>query len=54
MLYPPLSSPEAPDPAIALPMMSMFEEVAAPHIADPTSKIPKKHKKAHCEENLVN
>jgi hypothetical protein len=44
---PPLSSPEAPSPAIARPIMSMFEDVAAPHNMDPNSKMAKKLRNTH-------
>jgi hypothetical protein len=47
MPYAPLRIPELPKPAIALPMINMFEEVAAPQTADPISKIAKNTKKVH-------
>jgi hypothetical protein len=53
MLYPPLRSPELPNPAIDLPIMSIVEDVAAPHTADPNSKIPKKQRKVHWKEILM-
>lgn len=47
IVYPPFIRPEAPNPAIARPMISMLEEVAAPQTADPTSKTAKKLNNAH-------
>jgi hypothetical protein len=47
MLYPPFSIPEPPIPAIALPMINIFEDVAAPQMTDPSSKMPKKLRKVH-------
>ena len=39
--------PELPMPATARPMMSITDEVATPHRRLPSSKTPKKAKKAH-------
>lgn len=52
MLYPPLRSPELPKPAIALPIINIVEDVAAPHTADPNSKIPKKQRNDHLNKEL--
>lgn len=38
----PFPTPAAPMPAIALPTISMSDEVATPHINDPNSKRPRK------------
>lgn len=35
-------------PAIARPTISMYDESAAPQIADPSSKIVKKERNVHC------
>lgn len=43
----PLATPADPTPAITRPMMNMAEECAAPHTADPTSKMTKKTRKVH-------
>ena len=39
--------PEVPKPAIALPTINIFEDVATPHIREPSSKMPKKARKVH-------
>jgi hypothetical protein len=38
MINAPFSNPEPPIPATALPMINMFDDWAAPHMADPTMK----------------
>lgn len=43
----PFISPEEPRPAMALPMMNMADDWAAPQTADPTSNTKKKIKKDH-------
>jgi hypothetical protein len=43
----PFMIPEPPSPATARPTISMTEDVAAPHRADPSSKIAKKNKNDH-------
>lgn len=43
----PLATPADPIPAITRPMMNMADECAAPHKAEPTSKITKKTRKVH-------
>lgn len=43
----PFPMPEAPTPATALPTMNMVDDWAAPHNADPTTKMKKKDKKVH-------
>jgi hypothetical protein len=45
MVSAPLTRPEAPIPAIALPIISMFEDRAAPQIIEPNSKRPRKEMK---------
>lgn len=47
MVIAPLMIPEAPNPAIARPTMSMLDEMAAPQRTEPISKIAKKVKKVH-------
>lgn len=47
IVIPPFIMPEAPQPAIARPPISMAEELATPQIREPSSKIPKKMKKVH-------
>jgi hypothetical protein len=42
MVSAPLLRPEEPRPAIALPIISMFEDRAAPQIIEPNSKRPRK------------
>lgn len=50
----PLASPAEPTPAITRPMMNIGDDLAAPHMADPTSKITKKTRKVHCmHDDLV-
>lgn len=44
----PLATPADPTPAIARPTMNMDEDCAAPHMADPISKMIKKTRKVHC------
>lgn len=39
-------------PAIARPTISMYDELAAPHIAEPSSKIVKKVRNVHCIAKL--
>jgi hypothetical protein len=39
--------PAAPIPAIKRPMISILEDVAAPEIADPISKMRKRMRKVH-------
>lgn len=39
--------PELPIPAIALPIINIFDDVAAPQTADPISKMTKKTIKVH-------
>jgi hypothetical protein len=51
MLYAPLSIPEAPKPATARPMMSMFEDTAVPQRREPNSKMPKKTRNVHLVVN---
>ena len=41
----PLVRPEAPNPATALPMMSMLEDLATPQIIEPNSNRPRKEMK---------
>jgi len=48
IVNPPFSIPEAPKPEIARAMISISEETAAPHNAEPSSKVAKKHKSVHC------
>lgn len=43
----PFPMPEAPMPAMVLPMMNMADDWAAPHSADPTTKMEKKDRKVH-------
>ena len=43
----PLDTPAAPTPEMTRPTMNMGEDWAAPHIADPTSKMTKKVRKVH-------
>lgn len=43
----PFCMPELPMPAIARPTMSIFDEMAMPHISDPSSKTKKVHRKVH-------
>lgn len=38
----PFTSPDAPKPAIARPQMNMIDEVAAPEINEPISKVKTK------------
>jgi hypothetical protein len=47
MVRMPFISPEAPKPAIARPTISMGEDWAAPHNAEPSSKIVKKTRNDH-------
>ncbi len=49
----PFASPAEPIPAIALPTMNMADELAAPHMADPTSKMIKKVIKVHCVIDML-
>jgi len=44
----PLRMPEQPMPATTRPAMSMFDEVASPHISDPSSNIVKKERNISC------
>lgn len=53
IVYAPFSNPELPSPATALPMISMFDDVAAPHNKDPNSKTAKKLRNAHFNESLL-
>jgi hypothetical protein len=42
MVSAPLVRPEAPSPAIALPIISIVEDRATPQIVEPNSKRPRK------------
>lgn len=44
----PVNRAEDPRPAIARPMINIFDDCAAPHRADPSSKTKKKARKVHC------
>jgi hypothetical protein len=44
----PVATPAPPKPAINRPTMNIEDEVAAPHITDPTSNMRKKTKYVHC------
>lgn len=48
IVYAPFRSPEAPIPATARPTMNIAEDCAAPHNAEPSSKMKKQHRKVHC------
>lgn len=48
IVMPPFKRPELPIPAIALPPISMDEELASPQMRDPSSKRPKKMRYDHC------
>lgn len=41
---PPFRMPEAPEPAMARPMMNIVELVDTPHINDPNSKTARKER----------
>jgi hypothetical protein len=43
----PFCIPDDPMPAIALPIISIFEDVATPHSNEPNSKIAKKTMNIH-------
>jgi hypothetical protein len=43
----PFKMPEPPIPAIARPTINIFDDVAIPHIKDPSSKTKKKLRKVH-------
>lgn len=47
----PLDIPEDPIPAIARPTMSIFDEVATPHIKEPSSNTVKKPRNTHYTES---
>ena len=47
MVIAPFIIPEAPDPAIARPMMNILELVARPQIKEPSSKIARKARKIY-------
>jgi len=47
MVRPPFCKPDPPIPAMARPIINMVDEVAAPQRREPSSKIPKKARKAH-------
>ena len=47
MVVAPVKIPAAPRPAIARPTMKDDEDGAAPHIADPISKISSARRKTH-------
>lgn len=47
MVRAPFIKPDMPNPATALPMINMFEEVATPLIKDPTSNRAKNDKKVY-------
>jgi hypothetical protein len=48
MPYAPFKIPALPMPAIALPMINMFDDTAAPQTAEPISKTPKNMINVHC------
>lgn len=50
----PFMSPEAPRLATARPTMSMTDDCAVPHRAEPSSNIVKKTRKDHLTEHYVN
>ena len=54
IVYPPLRSPEAPIPATARPIISILEDTAAPHMADPSSNTAKKLRNVHCRPDMLN
>jgi hypothetical protein len=47
MIMDPFNRPDCPAPAINRPPMSMPDEVAAPHTADPISNTRKKNRNIH-------
>ena len=47
MVTAPLARPEAPIPATALAMINIFEESAAPHRRDPSSKSARNVRKVY-------
>jgi anaerobic selenocysteine-containing dehydrogenase len=49
MVNAPFEIPDTPKPAMARPMISIFDEVATPQINDPTSKTKKKPIYVHCD-----
>ena len=53
IVYPPLRSPEAPIPATARPIISILEDTAAPHKADPISNTAKKLRNVHCRPEML-
>jgi hypothetical protein len=46
----PLTIPDAPIPATALPTINIFDEVATPHNREPSSNRQRKNIKTHLEE----
>lgn len=49
----PDSRPAAPAPAMARPIISMEDEVAAPDITEPSSKMRKKVMKVHYRKSVL-
>lgn len=48
MVRAPFERPDPPIPAIALPTINIFEDLATPHRRDPSSNSPKKKRKVYC------
>lgn len=48
MVMAPVAMPAAPKPAINRPTINIGDEIAAPHMIEPTSKMARKARKVHC------
>lgn len=47
MVRAPFERPDPPIPAMALPTINIFEDLATPHKRDPSSKSPRKKRKVY-------
>jgi len=50
MVIPPFTKPDAPNPAIARPPISIDDEMATPHIRDPSSKTKAKTRNVYYQD----
>lgn len=53
MVMEPFAIPAAPKPATKRPTMSIADETAAPQSAEPTSKMAKNTRNAHCSCQIM-
>ncbi len=53
MVNPPFSKPEAPKPETARAIINILEDIATAHRRDPSSKVKRNIRKAHCEKQTV-